>query len=240
MGGLPIAGELERADRTGVCGCYAAPMRVPLLLALVAVSACNKAADVATDTPPVTATSDAGTPSGFELSGTATDVDARFPAAGPVTRLVVVWDARRDGESFPLKYGEGTLQNGHVSVKLADLPPDAVLVDGAVGVGHLMAVPTDAVIPDGELSLDDADALLASALGGASGTSLVYRADSSQRLAWADAFPFGVSCAAPGSGGFVPADCAQETVAMRAARADGALPFTAWQPPPGDLPRSDD
>ena len=95
-------------------------------------------------------------------------------------------------------------------------------------------------VPDGELTPDQADELLAAALGGANGTMVVFKADSSARFPWLADFPDGLSCArSAGGAGFALSDCTQFSARMAARTTDGDLEFNAWQPAPGALPRSD-
>lgn len=207
--------------------------RTVLVLAAIALGACGKVADVPVDpgTQPST---------GLQIGGSVESDDARYTRPSEVTRVVVLWDARRNGESFPLKFGEGTIADGRISLDIPTEPPSLALVHGAVGVGNIVAVAKDAEIPDGELTPDQADELLAAALGGANATMVVFKADSSERFPWLAAFADGLSCArSAGEAGFTPSDCTQFSAKMARRTSEGELEFNAWQPPPGGLPRSD-
>lgn len=220
----------------------ARPLRLSslsLLALSLAISGCPNVAHI---TASPDAGADAGTDAGVSTLDISGAVGGDALPTGVSTRVLLLWDARRSGESFPLKFGEGTITDGRLSVRLDSPPPDLALVAGAVGVAHLIAVAPDAGVPDGELSIDDADALLASAIGGLNGLQVIYKVDETNRFPWVAALPLGLSCATStleGGPTFVSAACAQATTGMLQARtAQGALPFTEWQPPPGSLPRS--
>lgn len=158
------------------------------------------------------------------------------------SKVVVIWDAPRGRTTFPYKQGEGAVSEGRLSLRLAGPPPDEVLVDGALAVGNLVLVAPDLAVPDGELSLDQADALLAGTVAVMQAVTVIYRVDDSARYPWASSFPRGLSCARPDGVGFAPAPCAppeEQTRARLVAPQDGSLPLAPWQAPPAQRPHAD-
>lgn len=161
-------------------------------------------------------------------------------AAPAALKVVVVWDvAGVDGAAY--KLGEGTATPAGFALTLPGPPPAEALVDGAVGVAHLVAIAADATVADGPLSPDDADTLAQTALGASASTTVVYKAKDDAAFDWLAALPKGFSCAqgqAPAPGARMAGDSPQAGFARVACKGvhlalgslDG-MPFTNWTPP---------
>ena len=134
-------------------------------LVLFALAACAPAAPASTPGP-------SGN-DGLSLDGVLDADPGARSTTPPSLKVFVVWDvAGAEGAAY--KLGEGMATPTGFSLSLPSAPPGDVLVDGAVGVAHLIAVTPDTVLADGPLSPDDADTLAQSALGAAASTAVVY------------------------------------------------------------------
>ncbi len=145
----------------------------------------------------------------FSASGT---VSAPNVPAG--SKLVVVWSVSASSPDYVYKWGEGTADAAKFSVTLMGDPPPEAINAGFAGVGYLLAMPSNFVLPDGQLTSTQADNLFAMALGYSAQHAIIFHPNTSQSpYPWSSQFSNGYQCAkcAPMGGTFdhwAPTDCA--------------------------------
>ena len=209
-------------------------------MALTALAAaCNTPAttlDAAASSP------DAGAPpvTSLKLSGV---VDAAPGSSLLVLSSVfVAWDLAAADLGTLYKFGEGNTLGAHFVLQLDTPPPDGALNDGVVAVGNVILVKASYSLADGELSLDDSDALIDAAIGAAGNYAIIYKTGESKALPWLAQFPRGLSCGKgirPRTGpdstlsgeppvtGFAPVDCS--TMHLTVGPIEGIV-FASWYP----------
>jgi len=146
-----------------------------------------------------------------------------FDFAGPVSgatppasaKVIVIWTVS-SGQDYSYKYGEGTSSGTQYVVSLAADPPPAealnTLDTSSAGVGFLLLVPADTVVPDGVVD----ETQLPTPLGASARHAIIWRNDGTdQFLPWTADFPSGeYACGAcvdstTGFDSYTPVDCTE-------------------------------
>ncbi|MFY0533830.1 hypothetical protein [Nannocystis pusilla] len=108
-------------------------------------------------------------------------------------KVLVLWSIETSAGDGLYSFGDGAVDGHEFSVTIREPLPLEATFGGVIGVGMLVLVPLDLVVPDGVLDEDFEEQML----GIAGNNSVVWRPDPAVALPdwpWADPFPSGYAC----------------------------------------------
>ena len=182
---------------------------------VVALTACGTDTDDSSAAASGTDPNATQTPSGSTGDDTPGIIAGTFTGMNlaPGTKLAVLWLVSSSNPDYDYKLGEGATDvNGSFLLTLPETLPVEAINDWGIGVGLPLVLAENATLPDGIVSGDDFERLVA---GFSPRHAIIWRETNvdADRAPWGGVFEEGYSCARcleqdEGFDGYEPMDCA--------------------------------
>lgn len=112
------------------------------------------------------------------------------------SKLVVIWSVSASSPDYLYKWGDGQTDGKTFMVTLMGDPPPEAINAGFVGVGIIVLVPSNYVVPEGKLTSTQSNDLQAKLLAYSAQHAIIFHPNASQSpYPWSSQFSNGYECA---------------------------------------------